>query len=107
MEIDFPEEVPIGTVVLTVEAEDPEGGQISHYYVEEGADHFSVDNKTGEIRVAGRVDYEESPVYNVTVVAVDSGVPQRSSTATIMFSLTPINDNNPHFEFVSLTSAQF
>jgi hypothetical protein len=43
----------------------------------------------------------------VTVVAVDSGVPQLSSTATIMVSLAPVNDNNPRFELVSLLQATY
>jgi protocadherin Fat 4 len=107
MEIMAPEELPVGTSIISVEAEDPEGGQISNYFVEQGSEYFSVNNKTGEIKVAGRLDYEESPVYNVTVVAVDSGVPQLSSTATIMVSLAPVNDNNPRFELVSLLQAMY
>lgn len=101
MEIETYEELPPGMGILTLEAEDPEGGQISNYFIQEGSEFFSIHNKTGEIKVVGRLDYEERPMYNITVVAVDSGVPQLSSTATIMVSLVNVNDNNPRFEFVS------
>ncbi|XP_021944400.1 cadherin-87A [Folsomia candida] len=98
MEIEILEELPPGQAILTLEAEDPEGGQISHYFIEKGSEYFSVDNKTGEVKVAGRLDYEHQPSYNVTVVVVDSGVPQLSSTATIMVSLVNDNDNDPKFD---------
>lgn len=52
------------------------------------------------MKVAGRLDYEHQPSYNVTVVVVDSGVPQLSSTATIMVSLVNDNDNDPKFDKV-------
>src|SRR4051812_1291251 len=97
MEIEILEELPPGQAILTLEAEDPEGGQISHYYIEQGSELFSIDNKTGEVKVKGRLDYERQPAYNVTVVAVDSGVPQLSATATIMVSLVNDNDNDPVF----------
>lgn len=97
MEIETFEELPPGMGILTLEAEDPEGGQISNYFIQEGKEYFSIDNKTGEIKVAGRLDFEDKPMYNLTVVAVDSGVPQLSSTATIMVSLLNINDNDPEF----------
>ncbi|CAG7728421.1 unnamed protein product [Allacma fusca] len=97
MEIEIEEELPPGMSILTLEAEDPEGGSISNYFVKDGADYISVDNKTGEIKVAGRLDFEDRPLYNFTVVAVDSGVPQLSSTATIAIHLVNINDNTPVF----------
>jgi len=101
IEVETYEELPPGMTILSLEAEDPEGGPISHYYVQEGKEFFSVNNKTGEIKVAGRLDFEDRPMYNLTVVAVDSGVPQLSSTATIMVSLLNINDNDPVFNQVS------
>lgn len=100
MEIETFEELPPGMGILTFEAEDPEGGQISNYFIEEGSEYFKIDNKTGEIKVAGRLDFEDKPVYNLSVVAVDSGVPQLSSTATIVVSLLNINDNDPTFNQV-------
>lgn len=103
MEIEILEELPPGQAILTLEAEDPEGGQISHYFIEQGSEFFSVDNRTGEVKVAGRLDYEHQPMYNITVVAIDSGVPQLSSTATIMVSLLNDNDNDPKFKEVYIT----
>ncbi|CAL8113890.1 unnamed protein product [Orchesella dallaii] len=97
LEIETFEELAPGMGILTMEAEDPEGGQISNYFIEHGSEYFSIDNKTGEIKVAGRLDFEDKPIYNFTVVVADSGVPQLSSTATIMVSLLNINDNDPTF----------
>lgn len=100
IEIETYEELPPGMPILSMLADDPEGRQISNYFIGEGAEYVSIDNKTGDIRVAGRLDYEDSPTINFTVVAVDSGVPQLSSTGTIMLALLNINDNAPEFNQV-------
>jgi len=100
VEIETYEELPPGMTILTLACEDPEGGQISSYYIGEGSEFVSVDNKTGEIKVAGRLDFEDRPMYNLTVVCVDSGLPQLSSTGTVMVSVLNINDNTPTFNQV-------
>ena len=105
MEIETDEELPPGMPILTLEAEDPEGGHISNYFVQEGAEFISIDNKTGEIKVAGRLDFEERPVYNFTIVVVDSGAPQLSSTANIAIHLLNINDNTPSFNQTEYAAA--
>jgi len=102
VEIETYEELPPGMTILTLNCEDPEGGQISNYYVDQGSDLVSIDNKTGEMKILGRLDYEDRPIYNVTVVCVDSGIPQLSSTGTVMVSLLNINDNSPVFNEVSI-----
>lgn len=40
MEIEILEELPPGQAILTLEAEDPEGGQISHYFIEKGSKYI-------------------------------------------------------------------
>ena len=101
VEIETYEELPPGMTILTLTCEDPEGGQISNYFIDQGSEYASIDNKTGEIKIAGRLDYEDRPMYNLTVVCVDSGIPQLSSTGTVMVSLVNINDNSPQFNEVS------
>ena len=51
--------------------------------------------ETGIVTLAQRVDYERVTSYNVTVLAVDSGVPPLSSTALIRVSVEDVNDNAP------------
>ena len=50
------ESMPVGTLVTTVKASDPEGSPVHFGIV--GTDRFSVDKDTGEIRVAQPLDRE-------------------------------------------------
>ncbi|XP_061092878.1 protocadherin gamma-A2-like [Conger conger] len=44
------------------------------------------------------LDRETTPEYNITVTAVDSGVPSLSSNLTLILKVSDINDNFPIFE---------
>lgn len=49
--------------------------------------------------VASRLDREEEPGgFNISVIAVDSGQPQKSTTVVISVHIQDINDNPPVFE---------
>ena len=51
--------------------------------------------ETGMVTLAERVDYELVTSYNLTVLAVDSGVPPLNSTAVILVAVEDVNDNAP------------
>lgn len=62
--------------------------------------HFRLDNtQTVDIvRVNGRLDREEIPKYNLTVVATDKGTPPRSATAYLVIHVNDVNDHEPVFQ---------
>ncbi|OWF51064.1 cadherin-related tumor suppressor-like [Mizuhopecten yessoensis] len=63
-------------------------------------DAFVVDRVTGMVRTSGsgNLDREVDAMYNITVGAVDSGVPPQTGSATVQITLEDINDNAPYFD---------
>jgi hypothetical protein len=52
------------------------------------------------VRTKKRIDYETVKKLNFTVVAYDSGVPQKSATAYVTVNIININDMDPVFNEV-------
>ncbi|KAK6305803.1 hypothetical protein J4Q44_G00245830, partial [Coregonus suidteri] len=85
----LPEVTKMGTVVYRVQAADRDSGpnsQLSFDLVSIGAGGrmFGVDRGSGELRLIGGLNYESVPRYDLQVVAKDGGVPQLSSTFTLV-----------------------
>ncbi|XP_035290920.1 protocadherin-19-like isoform X3 [Anguilla anguilla] len=49
------------------------------------------------ILVDGRLDREQRDTYNLTIQAVDSGIPPLKTTKSLTVKVTDENDNPPHF----------
>ncbi|XP_072351783.1 protocadherin Fat 4 isoform X2 [Scyliorhinus torazame] len=60
---------------------------------EEGA--FSIDSQSGQVSVAAELDRETIPIYNLSILAVDSGVPSATGSTCLIVNLDDINDNGP------------
>lgn len=82
----------VGTVVAT----DQDAGQTRTFTITSGNtnDAFAIHSATGQITVANAaaLDFETTPVFNLTVRVTDNGVPASSSLATIRINLTNVND---------------
>ncbi|XP_076861938.1 protocadherin gamma-C5-like isoform X2 [Brachyhypopomus gauderio] len=106
------ENSPIGTIVTKLNATDTDSGMngevsflFSKYTPDRVLKLFSVDSKTGEIRVISEVDYEQTDVYDVTVQARDGGTPAMESSCNIKIEITDVNDNTPDVTLTSLSSS--
>ncbi|XP_071755973.1 protocadherin gamma-C5 isoform X1 [Centroberyx gerrardi] len=105
------ENVAPGTLVTKLNATDADSGQngelsflFSKYTPERVLKLFSVDSKSGEIRVNGDVDYETASVYHITVQARDGGSPAMEGSCNVIVDITDVNDNTPEVTLTSLTS---
>ncbi|XP_018592667.1 protocadherin gamma-C5-like isoform X10 [Scleropages formosus] len=105
------ENVPRGTLVTKLnatDADDGANGEISFLFSKYTPDHvlktFSVDPKTGEVRVTGQVDYERADVYDIAVQARDRGSPAMEGSCNIKVEIADVNDNTPEVTVTSLTS---
>ncbi len=91
-----PENSPLGTVVGTVSASDPDFGQSLTYAITGGAgqEKFTIDSKTGQLTVAtGAVlNFEGTNSYSLAVTVTDNATPPASATATITISLTNVDE---------------
>ncbi|NWU82849.1 CAD19 protein, partial [Onychorhynchus coronatus] len=100
-----PEMSPEGTSVIQVTAtdgDDPSYGNSARllYSLIQGQPYFSVEPKTGVIRMASQMDRETKDQYLVIIQAKDMvGQPGAfSATATVTINLSDINDNPPKFQ---------
>ncbi|KAL8207012.1 UNVERIFIED_CONTAM: Protocadherin Fat 4, partial [Gekko kuhli] len=94
------EGVPPGTHVIFVSAFDsdslPSWNRFS-YFIGSGNNNgaFSINPQTGQVTVTAELDRESLPVYNLTVLAIDSGAPSATGSASLLVTLEDINDNGP------------
>lgn len=51
----------------------------------------------GTLLLAEGLDFETKPLYNLTVVVSDRGVPQKSSSVVTVITIGDVNDNPPAF----------
>ncbi|XP_074505754.1 protocadherin beta-15-like [Sebastes fasciatus] len=107
-EASLPENSPLDTLVITVSATDADEGLNSE--ITYGFDHvsdeysnvFSLDSKTGEVRVAAAIDYEKVSSYEMQISAKDGlGL---VSYSTLNIEITDINDNAPVINLKSLNN---
>ncbi|XP_068506787.1 protocadherin gamma-A12 isoform X33 [Syngnathus scovelli] len=102
----LPENSPLDTLVITLSATDPDDGINGDVFY--GFDHvdddqvFSLSPKTGEVKVAGSIDYEKESSYEMQISAKDGlGL---ASYATLIIEIIDINDNAPVIYLKSLSN---
>ncbi|XP_064874256.1 protocadherin alpha-3-like [Oncorhynchus nerka] len=105
------ENVGVGTVVIRVNATDADEGSNSEVEFSLGKtlrrkvyDMFELDRLTGDIRVKGEVDFEDTEVYKLDVQASDKGQPPLTVECRVIIKIIDINDNEPDIEVTSLSN---
>ena len=95
-EVRFKENLPVGTLITTLRAEDLDGDELQ-YGIQ--SDHlrqlFRMDPTTGQLRSDRVLDREEKDSYEIPITVTDQG--GRNGFATIKLSLADENDNSPYF----------
>ncbi|XP_076832352.1 protocadherin-16 [Brachyhypopomus gauderio] len=96
------EDQPVGFVLLHVMAQDPdqgENGRVSYRIQDGNAEgKFSLNPNTGSLSILKPLDSEEQTHYNLTVVAEDRGVPQKTTVQQLIVQVIDVNDEVPFFE---------
>ncbi|KAK0148617.1 Protocadherin gamma-A11 [Merluccius polli] len=107
-EASLPENAALKTSVVTVTATDADegvNGEVTYglgRISDKSRKLFSLDRQTGEIFVAGAIDFEEGSKYDIIVQAKDGfGI---SSDAKVIIRVTDVNDNAPVISLKSLTN---
>ncbi|XP_016121587.1 protocadherin alpha-10-like, partial [Sinocyclocheilus grahami] len=105
------ENIPVGSLILQVNATDADlgkNGDIIYSFAsnlkKKVYDTFEIDKNTGEIRVIGDVDHEDTEVYRADVTASDSAEPPMTTTCRVVIKVTDVNDNKPEIEVTSLSN---
>ncbi|NWQ98436.1 PCDAB protein, partial [Burhinus bistriatus] len=55
-------------------------------------DLFSIDPKTGEIRVTGGLDFEDVRLHEIQIEATDKGTPPLSNHCSVELEVLDVND---------------
>ncbi|XP_030000793.1 protocadherin beta-16-like isoform X29 [Sphaeramia orbicularis] len=103
----LPENSPLDTIVLIVSATDADegvSGEVIYAFdhVSDENQIFSLNPKTGEVKVVGPIDYEKESSYEMQISAKDGlGL---ASYATLIVEITDVNDNAPVVNLKSLTN---
>uniref|UniRef100_A0A8D0GHX8 FAT atypical cadherin 2 n=1 Tax=Sphenodon punctatus TaxID=8508 RepID=A0A8D0GHX8_SPHPU len=108
-----PEDLPIGTTLLFLEAFDPDtgsGGEVTYSLINDKDRMFYLDKMTGALLLEKELDFEKQDSYNLTVQVSDGGKPvSHSSLCHVEVSVLDVNENlhPPHFaSFVFVGGAQ-
>ncbi|XP_037833398.1 protocadherin gamma-A12 isoform X41 [Kryptolebias marmoratus] len=103
----LPENSPLDTVVVTVIATDADegvNGDVTYAfdYVSDENNIFTLNQRTGEVKVAGSIDYEKESAYEMQIIAKDGlGL---ASYASLIIEVTDVNDNAPVIYLKSLSN---
>nr|ABV59364.1 protocadherin nu17 [Callorhinchus milii] len=105
------ENVPKGTLVIQLNATDLDDGSnaeivysFSSLISARVRELFSVDSRTGEIRVRGKLDYEENRGFEINAQAKDKGSSGIPNYCDILVNIIDVNDNAPEVTLTSLFS---
>ncbi|XP_028909153.1 protocadherin beta-16-like [Ornithorhynchus anatinus] len=107
-EVQIPENSPVGFLVASVSANDLDAGNygaISYSIFqasEEILQKFQMNSDSGEIRLEGKLDREETQAYEIDIQAKDGG--GLSGKSTVLVQVIDVNDNPPEITMSSVTS---
>ncbi|XP_074694487.1 protocadherin alpha-2-like [Strix aluco] len=108
--VQLPESAAEGTLVARVNATDTDLGiygeviyEIDTFVPPSASDVFSIDAKSGEIRLTGALDFETVNFYELHVKAKDRGSPPLSGHCSVELEVLDVNDNAPEVWVTSLS----
>uniref|UniRef100_A0ACB8EC26 Uncharacterized protein n=1 Tax=Sphaerodactylus townsendi TaxID=933632 RepID=A0ACB8EC26_9SAUR len=96
------ENIPKGSTLVTVKAVDLDEGiygeirYLFHKITNRFSQTFLLNSTTGEITLGGKLDYEDSPIYEFEVQAKDGG--GMSDRSKVVISIADLNDHAPELE---------
>ncbi|XP_056328497.1 protocadherin gamma-A11-like [Danio aesculapii] len=100
-----------GFRVTFINATDPDegvNGEVEYIYGRNVQrkihDIFELDKVTGEIRVKGKIDFEENEIYSLNIMASDKGRPPMDTDCRVIIKIIDINDNEPEIDVTSLSN---
>ncbi|XP_062443772.1 protocadherin gamma-C5-like isoform X6 [Rhea pennata] len=106
------ENSPVGTLVVKLNATDVDEGpngdirySLSSHNSAALCQIFAIDEQTGEIRVRGKLDFEEATVYEIEVEAKDMGSPTMEEHCSVVVEIIDVNDNAPEVIVTSFSSS--
>ncbi|XP_074147744.1 protocadherin gamma-A4 isoform X21 [Sminthopsis crassicaudata] len=106
--VSVPEDVPLGTWLLTVNATDPDegiNGKMTYFFrkITQKTQVFRLNSLTGAVTVLENLDYEESSFYDIDIEVRDG--PGLQDRAKVLIKVLDVNDNAPDITVTSIASS--
>ncbi|XP_038652258.1 protocadherin beta-16-like isoform X22 [Scyliorhinus canicula] len=105
------ETAPLGSRIITLNATDLDAGlngeimySLSSHSSARVRELIDVDSKTGEIRVKGKLDYEENKAFEINIQAMDKGPHAMPEHCAVLVNIIDVNDNPPEVTVRTLSS---
>uniref|UniRef100_F6Q874 Cadherin domain-containing protein n=1 Tax=Ciona intestinalis TaxID=7719 RepID=F6Q874_CIOIN len=105
--VNVSENTEVGELIFRASATDHDSGKFGRIYYSLEDAHgdvtigtvFRLNELTGDITTKPGIspDYETIPVYDVTIMAQDNGIPSLSTTRKLRIEIDDVNDNAPLF----------
>lgn len=109
--VDLPEDAPVGSLLLDLNAEDPDEGLngevvygFGNQVPAEIRQLFRVDRKTGRLTLESPIDFESKNTYEFDVQATDLGPNPSPAICKIVVQVQDVNDNAPEISITPMTS---
>ncbi|XP_034453488.1 protocadherin alpha-8-like isoform X20 [Hippoglossus hippoglossus] len=110
-QVEIYENAQVGTTVIKVNASDPDegsNGEIEYSFSKTMArkiyEIFELDSLSGQIKVKGELDFEESEIYKLDIQASDKSTAPLTSRCRVIVKIKDVNDNPPKIEVTSLSN---
>ncbi|XP_045422707.1 protocadherin-8 isoform X2 [Lemur catta] len=110
-EVELAEDAPVGSLLLDLDAADPDEGPNGDVLFAFGARTppearrlFRLDPRSGRLTLAGPVDYERQDTYELDVRAQDRGPGPRAATCKVIVRIRDVNDNAPDIAITPLAA---
>ena len=93
------EAFPVGSTVLVVTAYDDDTGSggIITYSITDSTSTFAIDPQSGAVTLSTALNYEAMQNYTLNITAMDGGGNIAINSATVVITVTEVNDNEPIF----------
>ncbi|XP_053809150.1 cadherin-17 [Vidua chalybeata] len=89
------EDIPVNTLVMTVEAYDPEGDSVRYSLEGDVRKWLRIDSATGQVYTASPLDRETEEIYSIEVVVSELNNAAQKSKVFLVLHLRDVNDNYP------------
>lgn len=103
----------VETVVGPVNATDSDGSDrnshVSYFIVGGASDRFVIDASTGDVKIQinADLDRETTPMYNLSILAIDQGYPSKTGSTSMIITVEDVNDTPPEFKPTSYVKRIF
>ncbi|XP_073505787.1 protocadherin gamma-C5-like isoform X13 [Phyllobates terribilis] len=109
--ISIRENLPLKTVILTLNATDQDDGangeikfSFGDHTSKSARKYFFLNEQNGEISLIGLVDFEKQNFFELSIKATDNGFPKLKGNCIVQVEIEDVNDNPPEITFTSVAN---